>query len=326
MTEALHHRELESAEPLGFANKLEARQRAVNSLLCVGLDPDISKIPASFKAGIITSCMVREKMSGIKKRLDRLGEEEAGKFMTSIIIEEFNKRIIDETHQYVSAFKPNIAFYARYGEFGIRALKNTIKYIREVDPTISIILDAKRADIGATNEGYADELCDIDADAMTVNPYFGIEGKGALDPILNLKGKGVIILCRTSNLEAGEIQDLIVKHEEYGEVPLWKVIAHMAEIARQKNPNVAIVMGATNPEQLKEVREIFKGNMLVPGLGKQGGKPEDLVDTFDENGLGIIANNSSGIIHVSQEENFAVVAGQKAREWRDEINAVRQAA
>jgi len=300
----------------GFVEMLEARQRSVNSLLCVGLDPVILNMPPSLV----------NQVWEIGDRLDAEGSIPSGKLtegiLDSMVLVEFNRRIVDATHEFVSAYKPNIAFYERFGESGLAALKTTIKHIREVDSTIPVILDAKRADIGATNQGYADMVKDLGADAITVNPYFGIEGKGALDPFLALGDTGVIVLCRTSNPEAAQMQDVIVKDPVLGEVPYYMMVARMAEEARQKNPNVAIVVGATAPSQLREVRGIFKGQILVPGLGKQGGRPEDLAGVFVDGG-GIIANNATAIIHASKGDDFAEAAAAAALQWRDAINGAK---
>jgi len=200
----------ELTSPHGFVEMLEARQRAADSLLCVGLDPVIDKIPESFR------------------RISTAGEISQARQETAILA-SFNRVIVDATHEFVSAYKPNIAFYERYGELGIDVLRDTIRHIRQVDPTIPVILDAKRADIGATNQGYADMVKGLGADAVTVNPYFGIEGKGALDPFLALGDTGVIILCRTSNPEAAQMQDVIVKDPVLGEVPYFMMVARMAE-------------------------------------------------------------------------------------------------
>ncbi len=290
----------------GFIEMLEARQRGVDSLLCVGLDPVIDNIPDSFRN------------SWQLVHMSTQAERNAA------VLARFNYKIIDATAPYVSTYKPNSAFYERYGIAGLNALKSTIDHIKSTYPTIPVILDAKRADIGNTNKGYAEMLQTIGADAITVNPYFGIEGKGALDPFLELGEKGIIVLCRTSNPEAVKMQDVIVMDEVLGEVPYYMRVARMAEEARQKNSNVAIVVGATVPDQLRAVRGIFKGIILVPGLGKQGGRPEDLVGAFDERGLGIIANNASAIIHASKEEDFVGAAARAALDWRNSINEARK--
>jgi orotidine-5'-phosphate decarboxylase len=310
-------REPRPVESLSFIEKSEARERAVGSKLCIGLDPDINSIPESFKKEVAVSMHGTPEYKLASELYASGNEAEAFKIMAARTVGEFAKRIVDFTHDLVAYYKPNIAFYARYGEWGVKAYKDLNRHIEEVDPSIVKIFDGKRGDIGATNEGYADELRDIKSDAITVNPYFGIEGKGALGPLLDVEGKGIIILCRTSNPEAKDMQDVIVKDEDLGEVPYWMRVAKLAERARQKNPNVAIVMGATNKQQLREVGKIFKGKKLVPGLGKQGGKLEDLIGVE-----GVIPNNASGIIHKSKGDDWAEAARAEATVWRDGLRAV----
>ena len=312
-------RETEGALRMPFVEMLEKRQRAANSLLCVGLDPVIESIPNSFRHLVM-------KRPQYEILIQVYQPEDITMLHNSRILEEFSREIIDATHPFVSAYKPNMGFWERYVEFGVGAARRVIEHIRQVDPTIPVLLDGKRADIGPTNIGYTDMVDSMGADAVTVNPYFGIEGQNALDPFLHMENTGIIVLCRTSNPEAARMQDQLINDEELGMVPYFMMVAHMAEKARQKYPNIAIVVGATVSEQLKAAREVFKGPILVPGLGKQGGRPEDLIGVFDERGLGVIANNSSGIIHASKEDDFAQVAAEQARRWRDAINEVRQAA
>lgn len=311
-----------------FAEQIKKRQESADTLLCIGLDPVLENIPVYFQEAVIGSFLSEDAEPTLENIqydfLIKSGQiEDSERLIKSVILEEFDKVMVDETYDLVSGYKPNIAFYERYAEFGMAALRRVIKYIRSIDKTIPVILDAKRADIGATNEGYVEMVDAMGADAVTVNPYFGIEGKGALDPFLDMKNTGLIILCRTSNPEAKEMQDSLIEHGKYGFIPNYMRVAYMAEEARQKNPNVSIVVGATAPEQLEEVRKIFKGNILIPALGKQGGKPEDLFGAFDENELGIIPNNASAIIHASKENDFAQAARKVAMEWRDNINKIR---
>lgn len=197
----------------------------------------------------------------------------------------FDKKIIDATHDLVCAYKPNSAFYEANGAQGLVELKKTCDYLRKTYPDIVLILDAKRADIGNTNQGYVSFAYDyLGADAITLNPYLGRE---ALQPFLDRKEKGSIILCRTSNPGAGEFQDELYK----------KVAEHVAR-SWNKNDNCALVVGATYPGELKIVRRIV-GDMpiLVPGIGAQGG---DLTKTLaagrDSHGTGMIISVSRSII------------------------------
>ncbi|MEK7190235.1 MAG: orotidine-5'-phosphate decarboxylase, partial [Patescibacteria group bacterium] len=218
-------------------DKYNQRARKINSLLCVGLDSDITKIPGKF------------------------AEMEFPQF-------EFNKWIIDETHEYAAAYKPNSAFYEARGDKGMKELKMTIEYLQNKYPEIFTICDAKRADIGNTNNGYVSAIFDwLGFDAITLHPYLGEE---ALLPFLERKDKVSIILCRTSNPGAGEFQNQLVNLAGR-QVPLWQVVAEKVYYDWNKNKNCMLVVGATYPEEMKKVREIA-GDMtfLVPGIGAQG--------------------------------------------------------
>lgn len=207
---------------------------------------------------------------------------------------DFNKSIIDSTYDLVLCYKPQSAFYEALGQKGLEALKKTVDYIGEKDPSIPIILDAKRGDIGSTNEAYVKAIFDdLGVDAVTVSPYLGQE---AIQPFLDQSDKGIIVLVKTSNPGAGEFQDLIVEGK-----PLYQIVAEHVAKGWNKNGNCCVVVGATYPEELKKVREIV-GDMpiLVPGIGAQGG---DLEATL-KNGLnsqqqGLIISSSRGIIYAT---------------------------
>jgi orotidine-5'-phosphate decarboxylase len=284
---------LQAPQERNFNKLLEQRQISANTLLCVGLDADFSKITA--------------KQTSIRETL-----------------QQFNKGIIDSTGDFVCAYKPNIAFYEEHGSEGLDALKWTIDYIKKEYGDIPIILDAKRTDIGNTNLPYARMAFDLmGADAITVNPYFGGE---ALQPFLDRKDKGIIVLCRTSNPGAKDFQDKIVKHPQLGEVPLYQAVAYQAAHEWNKNGNVSVVVGATYPEELVWVRKIV-GNMqiLVPGLGAQGGKPEDIAQAFDSNKRGVIGNVARAVIFpkVQEGETSAQASKKEAMKWKDAINVYR---
>ena len=255
--------------------------------LCVGLDSDLSKIP-----------------NGLSQY-------------------KFNKTIIDATSDLVCAFKPNSAFYeAELNRGGMKALVKTVDYIHSHYPGIPVILDAKKNDIGSTAEQYARAVFDeIGVDAVTLNPYLA---KEAMMPFLERQDKGNIYLVKTSNPGAGEFQDLPVGPEQ---IPLYQVMAcHIAE-SWNFNGNCGVVVGATKPRELGEVRELI-GDMpiLVPGLGKaQGGRPEDLPPAFNVHGTGIIANLSRGIIYpeVKEGERFADAVRREALKWHDAILQAR---
>ena len=198
-----------------------------------------------------------------------------------------NQKIIDATFDLVCAYKPNSAFYESAGVEGLENLKKTVEYINQKDPSIPVILDAKRGDIGNTNEEYAKAAFDdLNADAITVHPYLG---KESLQPFLNRTDKGIFVLIRTSNPGAGEFQDL-----EIAEKPLYQIVA---EHVKNWGENVGFVVGATYPEELKKVREIV-GNMpiLIPGIGAQGGDISSLKNGLSSTGNGIIVSSSRGII------------------------------
>ncbi len=227
--------------------------------MCVGLDSDFAKIP------------------------DHLKSSEHSLF-------KFNREIIDQTHDLVCAYKIQIAFYSAYGKEEEVVL--TVDYIHKNYPQIPVILDAKRGDIGNTAECYAKEaFVRYKADALTINPYMGFD---SLQPFLDHKEKGVIILCRTSNPGAKDLQDLQIDGQ-----PLYKHVASKAAKEWNKNQNVLLVVGATYPKELAEIRSIT-GDMifLVPGIGAQGGDVEAAVKNgIDSTGAGLIINSSRAIIY-----------------------------
>lgn len=217
----------------------------------------------------------------------------------------FHKALVDATHDFVCAYKPNSAFYEAQGAEGIRILKRNCEYIKQTYPDIPIILDAKRGDIGSTNEAYAQYAFEyLGADAVTLHPYLGRE---ALLPFLDRKEKGCIILCRTSNPGAREFQDA-----------MYKTVAEHVVNEWNTNGNCMLVVGAPYPDELSIVRRIV-GDMtlLVPGIGAQGGDVEKTVKHgINSKKSGIIINSSRSIIHAKNP-------ARRARILRDEINAYR---
>ncbi len=211
---------------------------------------------------------------------------------------EFDKNIIDQTSDLVGAYKPNAAFYNE------AELQKTVDYIKANHPDIPIILDAKRGDIGNTNEAYASSVFDdLGVDAVTVHPYLG---KESLEPFLKRVDKGIIVLVRTSNPGAGEFQDLMVENQ-----PLYQVVANHV---KDWGSNLAVVAGSTYPEELKIVRQIV-GDMpiLVPGIGAQGGNLEAVI----RNGLN--SNKQGLIIAVSRSIIFADNPKEAALKMHEEI-------
>lgn len=273
-------------EPMrGFIDRLQDRWQHADTLVCVGLDPEPAKFPSRFAH-----------------------DPDA--------IFNFCRDIIDATAPYVCAFKPQIAhFAAAHAEEALRML---IMHIGFRYPGIPVILDSKRGDIGSTAQHYASEAFErYAADAVTVNPYLG---RDSVQPFLDRGDKGVVILCRTSNPGAGDLQDMVV-----GGRPLYQ---HVAEkIAREwnDNGNCALVVGATWPDQLRDVRALV-GNVpfLVPGIGAQGGDVEAVVrNAKTADGTGLIVSSSRAILYASNGDDYAEAAANAARTLRDEINRHR---
>jgi orotidine-5'-phosphate decarboxylase len=241
----------------------------------------------------------------------------------SATLANFNRSRVEATNDIVCSYKLNSAFYEAYGPEGIEGLHQTIVHIRAVAPGVPIIIDAKRADIGNSNKGYVRMAFDyLQADAVTVHPYLGAE---ALQPFLDRKDKGVIVLCRTSNPGAGEFQDrrVILTFGEFAalvgdrvkandlngvmgwwsptgdyRIPIYQYLAVLVARKWNKNGNCALVVGATYPEELREVRKIV-GDMpiLIPGVGAQGGNVEEVVSAGkNSRGQGMIINSSRGSI------------------------------
>jgi len=270
---------------MNFIAAVKASWQKNNSLVCVGLDTDLNKIPAHIRA-----------------------MEEP--------IFEFNRAIIDATADLVCAYKPQIAYYAPWR--AEKQLEKTIDYIHMNRPGLPVILDAKRGDIGSTAEMYAREAFErYQADAVTVNPYMGGD---TLEPFLKYKDRGVIILCRTSNPGSRDIQDL-----ESGGEKIYRIIASKASKEWNYNGNIALVVGATYPDELTFVRDLV-GDMplLVPGIGAQGGDVEKAVKKGkDRKGAGMVINSSRGIIYAGAGADFSEKARSAALELRDEINKYR---
>jgi orotidine-5'-phosphate decarboxylase len=260
------------------------------NFVCVGLDPGYERFPASVKqTGAVDESVFR-----------------------------FNQGIIDATHDLVCAYKPNSAFYEALGEHGLRALRMTMRYLKERYPHIPVILDVKRADIGNTNLGYVSAAFDVlGADAVTVHPYLGRE---ALSPFLERRDKGILVLVKTSNPGSGEFQNLPVGAAQE---PLYQVVAH--HVARDWNThgNCALVVGATYPDELRQVRAIAGDvPILIPGIGAQGGDVAATVQAGkDSRGWGMIISSSRSVIFASSGEDFAQAARQAVMQLRDMILA-----
>jgi orotidine-5'-phosphate decarboxylase len=270
-----------------FVTQLAAAWQANNSLLCVGLDPDVKKLPKSLQ-----------------------GKPDA--------ILQFGKAIVDATADLVCAFKPQVAYFA--AERAEDQLLDLIAYIKANHPAIPVILDAKRGDIGATGDQYAREAFErYQADAVTVAPFMGSD---SVSPFTAYKDKGVIILCRTSNPGGGDFQDLLV-----GSSGL-KLYQHVARTIAEKwnaNGNCGLVVGATYPAELSDVRKLVGDlPLLVPGIGAQGGDIEATVKAGKTvSGTGMVINSGRAILYASDGDDYALAARKVAKATREAINQHR---
>jgi orotidine-5'-phosphate decarboxylase len=230
---------------------------------------------------------------------------------------QFNKAIIDATADLVCAYKPQFAHYAACEAED--QLERTIEYIHRAYPGTPVILDAKRGDVESTAERYAIEAFErYAADAVTVNPYLGSD---SLEPFLRYEDRGVIVLCRTSNPGARDLQDL-----EVGGRKLYAAVAELAATQWNSRGNCLLVVGATYPRELAEVRAIA-GDMpfLVPGVGAQGADVRAAIEAGQSaDGRGLIVSSSRSIIHASSGADFAAAARAATILLRDQINAGRR--
>ncbi|MFC3551526.1 orotidine-5'-phosphate decarboxylase [Lysobacter cavernae] len=276
---------------MSFISALKRRWQDADSLVCVGLDPEPAKFPAKFSS-----------------------DPDA--------VFAFCRDIADATAPYVCAFKPQIAHFAALAVED--ALQRLIAHLHAAHPGIPVILDSKRGDIGSTAQHYATEAFDrYRADAVTANPYLG---RDSLQPFLDRADRGVVILCRTSNPGAGDLQDLLVQDDDGVARPLYQHVAQ--KVAREWNGhgNCALVVGATWPAQLREVRAIVGSDVpfLVPGVGAQGGDVAAVVtNAKTADGTGLIISSSRAVLYASTGADYAEAAAQAARTLRDEINRHR---
>ncbi len=271
-----------------FFDLLHSASAANDSLVCVGLDPEVERFPAQLQ-----------------------GRPRA--------ILEFNRAIVDATADLACAYKPQIAHYAAVGAED--QLLDTLRYIRERAPGVPVILDSKRGDIGSTAEKYAREAFErYGADAVTVNPYLG---RDSAEPFLQYADKGIVVLCRTSNAGAREFQDLEIDGRK-----LYQIVAEKVANEWNSRGNCLLVVGATYPEELADIRA-RTGDMtfLVPGVGAQGGDVDRAVRSGQTAaGGGLVINSSRGIIYAGSGEDFADAARRATLELRDAINRARRPA
>ena len=264
----------------------------------IGLDPDIRKIPACYKADV-KSYNPFEAVSNA--------------------IVDFNRDVIDAVAEFVPAVKPQMAFYEKYGSYGIVAFEKTVAYAKLKG--LVVIEDAKRNDIGNTAQAYADghlgcvELLDgsiapsIDADFLTVTPFLGSESLKPFFEVCAKNNKGIFVLVKTSNKSSGEIQDVLTADGITISQSIAKYISEQADcyIGEYGYSSFGAVVGATYPQQAVTLRKLMpKSYFLVPGYGAQGGGVEDILPCFNEDGLGAIVNSSRGILytHMTDEQRL----------------------
>ena len=268
-----------------FRLSLIERWRLTGSLLCVGLDPEPSRIPKHLGSG-------------------------------PQAIEAFCRAIVDATADQVCAFKPQIAYFSAHRAEA--SLERVIAHIHQAHPGIPVILDAKRGDIGATAAQYAIEAFDrYGADALTVNPYMGHD---SIEPYLRHEGKGLFLLCRTSNPGGDDLQALPCPDE-----PLFARVARLAAGAWNASGELGLVAGATYPAEIAQIRHLAPDlPLLIPGIGAQGGDVARVVNAgLDDNGAGIVINSSRAILYAGDDHRFDESARAAAIRTREEINQAR---
>lgn len=252
------------------------------SFLCVGLDTDLNKVPKFL-----------------------LNEEDP--------IFSFNKAIIDATAPYSIAYKPNLAFYECYGLKGMEAFEKTITYLKENYPQHFIIADAKRGDIGNTSKMYAQTFFkEYNVDALTIAPYMG---EDSVKPFLEYEGKWVILLALTSNKGSHDFQ---LFEDKEGVRLFERVLTKSQEWGTTEN--LMFVVGATQGSLFADIRKLAPNSfLLVPGVGAQGGSLQEVCKYGLNKDCGLLVNSSRGIIYASADENFAEIAGEKAKELQQEM-------
>jgi orotidine-5'-phosphate decarboxylase len=279
-------------EQATFANRLRSAIRRADSLVCVGLDPDIAKFPV---------------------HLRELDAKEA--------IVRFNAAIVAATRDLVCAYKPNLGFYVAYGVAGIEALVETR---RMIPAEVPVVLDCKVGDLDSTAARYAKGYFEEwGFDAVTVNGYMG---EDSLAPFLSYGDRGVLVLAKTSNPGSGDLQDVTVRECD-DERPVFLTMVERAGQWNERYPaTVGLVVGATYPAQLAEVRaRALELPILLPGVGAQAGNVAAAVKAgVDVRGEGLMVSSSRGVIYAGSGEDFAERAREAAMRLRDEVNAVRR--
>lgn len=277
-------------------NKLVTKIQKTKAPIVVGLDPMLSYIPEHIQ----------------KKSFAEFGETLEG---AADAIWQFNKEIVDATCDLIPAVKPQIAMYEQFGIEGLKAFQKTVDYCHEKD--LVVIGDVKRGDIGSTSAAYATGhlgkvqvgskvYSTFNEDFATVNPYLGTDGIKPFVDVCKEEKKGLFILVKTSNPSSGEFQDRVIDKRPLYEWVGEKVAEWGSDHMGESYSYIGAVVGATYPQMGKVLRKVMpKSYILVPGYGAQGGKGEDLVHFFNEDGLGAIVNSSRGIIAAYKQEKYA---------------------
>ena len=277
-------------------NKLVEKIKQTKAPIVVGLDPMLSYVPEHIT----------------KKAYAEYGETLKG---AAEAIWLYNRELIDHIHDLIPAVKPQIAMYEQFGVEGLITFQKTVDYCHEKD--LIVIGDVKRGDIGSTSAAYATahlgkvqvgakKIPAFNEDFATVNPYLGSDGITPFLDVCKEEKKGLFILVKTSNPSSGEFQDQMIGEKHLYEMVGERVAEWGSELMGDSYSYVGAVVGATYPEQGKLLRKVMpKSFILVPGYGAQGGKGEDLVHFFDEDGLGAIVNSSRGIITAYKNEAYA---------------------
>jgi orotidine-5'-phosphate decarboxylase len=301
-----------------FVDRLIEKIKEKNNPTCLGLDPKIEYVPTFIK----------------EKAFSEFGVNTKG---AASAILEFNKKIIDATFDIVPVVKPQLAYYEMYGIEGLRAFDETVKYAKTKD--LIVIADGKRNDIGSTAESYSsaflgETIIDgkikekiFDVDALTVNPYLGVDGiKPFIDDCKKFQ-KGIFILVKTSNKSSGQIQDLM---SSYGTKSIYEIVAEYVEewgknlVGKYGYSSVGAVVGATYPNQAKILRKTMKNAyILVPGYGAQGGSARDVANNFNSDGLGAIVNASRSIMCAYQSEMWKTSFNEESFDKASRAEAAR---
>lgn len=297
---------------MNIVDKLIEKTIETKNPTVVGLDPDISKIPACYK------------INNNANPLSAVAE----------VIYKFNCDVIDTVAEFVPAVKPQMAFYEKYGSYGVVAFEKTVAYAKSKG--LVVIEDAKRNDIGNTAKAYADghlgvvETLDgsytsaFDVDFLTVTPFLGSESLNPFVDVCKKNSKGIFVLVKTSNTSSGEIQDVITKDGISISQSIAKYVAEQSEsfVGKYGYSSIGAVVGATYPEEAVALRRIMpKSYFLVPGYGVQGGGAEDILPCFNSDGLGAIINSSRGILyaHLSDEERNNCTKEEYLNSVRDAV-------